>query len=324
MENHNSISQDISSPLSELIAFLKLQNDIYIFLQDPHLSRCIPDVEFDREFSTILAAELNKIQFENESEVVEIYGFLWRLTLIPALHNNIVAMRKILSKPADSLEHLKYPSIYDELLGHHKLSKGGLVLFAGASGAGKTTAATAAVRLRLMKFGGMCLTVEDPPEVLLDGTHGKGFCIQRKVKHGRLAEAVRDSLRSFPSKSGQIFFIGEIRDPETAYHAITSGVNGQLVLATIHSATPISACQRIVSMAEEYSSDATDMFAGGLKAVFHLREFNGNRLPTVFVNNTSTGQMIRDNKVPDIKSVIERQMTIFQGKALPHEDISQW
>lgn len=303
-------------------------SDIYFDIDRPFSSKTFPAGTLSQEqitsFSQALMVLNQRPSDGNESQVVNCIGHMWRATRIESMKGIKIALRRIMSQPADSLSDLGYNKLFDDIMLSPKLNKGGLILIGGATGAGKTTAAVSMVRSRLMKYGGMCLTVEDPPEVLLEGDHGKGFCIQRKVTNGNFASAVRDSLRSFPAKSGQVFFIGEIRDPETAYHAITSGINGQIVVATIHALTPISACQRVKAMAEKHSEDAADILASGLKWIFHLREFSGARMPTIFCNNTTTQELIREGKLNDLKSTIERQNTLIQSNQLPLEDISTW
>lgn len=303
-------------------------SDIYFDIDRPTASKTFPAGALTQEQITSFSQALMTLNQRpidgNESQVITCMGQMWRATRIESMKGVKIALRSIMSEPADSLSALGYNPLYDEIMLSPKLNKGGLILIGGATGAGKTTAAVSMVRERLMKYGGMCLTVEDPPEVLLEGEHGKGFCIQRKVTNGQFSSAVRDSLRSFPAKSGQLFFIGEIRDPETAYHAITSGINGQIVVATIHALTPISACQRVKTMAEKHSEDAADILASGLKWIFHLREFNGARMPTIFCNNVTSQELIREGKLNDLKSTIERQNTLIQSNQLPMDDISTW
>lgn len=77
------------------------------------------------------------------------------------------------------LEDLGLPDhIYECLLAEETR---GLVYFAGEMGTGKTSSAASAVKARLTSRGGLGLTVEDPPETLLQGEHGSGRCIQLPV-----------------------------------------------------------------------------------------------------------------------------------------------
>lgn len=104
----------------------------------------------------------------------------------------------------------------------------GLLVFSGAFGQGKTTTASALVSARLRLYGGVAVTLEDPPEMPLEGRHGEGVCYQTWAKQGELDAACRQASRWAPS----IIFVGEIRDSETAAEALRASVNGRLVICT--------------------------------------------------------------------------------------------
>ena len=112
----------------------------------------------------------------------------------------------------------------------------GMVLIVGATGSGKTTTASATVVSRLKKFGGICYTVEDPPELPLNGWHGSGYCTQtgvdQRVDGDAWGHALKGALRSQPAKTPAILFVGEIRTSEAARVALQAASNGFLVIAT--------------------------------------------------------------------------------------------
>ncbi|MGH9916237.1 MAG: ATPase, T2SS/T4P/T4SS family, partial [Pyrinomonadaceae bacterium] len=84
---------------------------------------------------------------------------------------------------------------------------GGLVLIAGDTGAGKSTTAYAAVKDRLIKYGGYCLTVEDPPERELEGFHGEqGYCEQVNANANGFKYEVASAMRKFPAETRSMFF----------------------------------------------------------------------------------------------------------------------
>lgn len=144
----------------------------------------------------------------------------------------------------------------------------GLIIVAGAFGQGKTTTASALVIERLKEFGGVAVTIEDPPEMPLEGPHGDGMCYQRWVQHGGFGEAVRQAARWAPS----IIFLGEVRDSESAREALSASINGRLVVCTVHADSVISAIERLYSFAKIDGSDGTDsssLLANGLMGVFH-------------------------------------------------------
>lgn len=154
-------------------------------------------------------------------------------------------------------------------------SKGGLILFTGGPGNGKSTTASALVTERVLVSGAFCICVEDPPEFMLQGDHpaagGRiGKIIQVPAVGGAFSECLRDALRCYPSNSrGAMLLIGEIRDAQTAAQALRAAVNGQLVISTLHASDPIAALERILSMSAEHlgADEARTLLAHSLRAV---------------------------------------------------------
>lgn len=109
----------------------------------------------------------------------------------------------------------------------------GLVLFSGPSAAGKTTSCSAFMAERLRLHKGFAVTVEDPPELQLDGSHGEGRCVQLDAERLGGWDAACARVLRYGALSS--LMLGEIRTPETASAALSSSLNGTLVCATIHS-----------------------------------------------------------------------------------------
>lgn len=150
----------------------------------------------------------------------------------------------------------------------------GLVLVAGGFGEGKTSTASALVSERLHRNGGVAVTLEDPPEMPLEGGHGDGVCFQTWVtqEKGGFAEQLRRVARWAPT----LIFLGEIRDPATAGEALKAATNGRLVLATIHAAGVVSAIERLHALASgpggqpsSNGGDLAQILGSGVTAVFH-------------------------------------------------------
>lgn len=123
------------------------------------------------------------------------------------------------------------------------ISRGGLIYVCGGPGSGKTTTASATVVSRLLKFGGIAYTVEDPPELPLNGRHGNGYCTQTMVAgdSGRdWVESMRGVLRSQPVGANLMLFVGEIRDQEAGRIMLRAASNGFLVICTAFGSDIIS------------------------------------------------------------------------------------
>ncbi|WP_041370721.1 ATPase, T2SS/T4P/T4SS family [Methylovorus glucosotrophus] len=146
----------------------------------------------------------------------------------------------------------------------------GLLIVAGAFGQGKTTTAASIIDARLHEHGGVAVTIEDPPEMPLEGNHGEGVCYQTWVDQGGFAEACRQAARWTPS----IIFVGEVRDAETASEALRASINGRLVVCTIHADSVPMAIERIFSLANGVagtSEDVASLIGNGLVGVLHQR-----------------------------------------------------
>ena len=105
----------------------------------------------------------------------------------------------------------------------------GLVLICGATGSGKsTTAASLLTRLNELNGGKKkIITIEDPPEYLLDGM------TQIHVdEHNGMSFS--DALRFVFRQDPDVIFVGEIRDARAAQTVLQASLTGHLVFATVH------------------------------------------------------------------------------------------
>jgi twitching motility protein PilU len=123
------------------------------------------------------------------------------------------------------------------------LLKRGLVLMTGAAGTGKSTTMAAMVGHRAKLMDGHILTIEDPMEFLF--AHGKSIVEQREVGLDTLTfgDALKNAMRQAPD----VIVIGEIRDRETAQHAIMYAEAGALCISTLHSNNANQAIERLIN-----------------------------------------------------------------------------
>jgi len=173
-------------------------------------------------------------------------------------------------KVAPRLERLPspLPPLYCDMLLSPSLIGEGLVYLCGSAGSGKTTTASATVVSRLHKFGGVAYTIEDPPEMPLNGWHGDGYCAQTSVAGESAddwAESFRGALRSQPAATHQMLFVGEIRNAQSAAAMLRAASNGFLVIATGFGADIVSAVDALVKL----TGDSAATFANMLRLVIH-------------------------------------------------------
>lgn len=249
-------------------------------------------------------AEMNRPEFNIRHEETS-----YRVSLMQSVTENVFVLRKF----PDSVPQFAHLGLNDGVAEKLMASKmTGLVVIAGAYGQGKTTTASALVDARLSKYGGVAITLEDPPEMPLQGPRGKGVCYQTWVEDGNFSEAARKAARWAPT----IIFLGEVRDGNTADEALKASINGRLVICTLHANSVQSAIERIYSLANSTGStieDTASLLSNGLAAVMHQKlEGEKKRLMTEFLflrDEDSSGikNMIRQRKFEQLGSEINRQ-----------------
>jgi len=149
----------------------------------------------------------------------------------------------VLRKLADSIptcEELGLPKVLSEISGE----KNGFVLFAGATGTGKTTSLAAVLNDINEKRPVHVITLEDPVEY--KHPHKKATFNQRElgVDFVSFASGLRAALRQAP----KVILVGEMRDRETMEIGLSAAETGHLVLSTLHTMNAGQTINRIIGM----------------------------------------------------------------------------
>lgn len=154
--------------------------------------------------------------------------------------------------------------------------RGGLVIFSGPTGSGKTTSLYALVQ-RFPRDAMNIITVEDPVEYVMSFT--------RQIQLNQLLnEQSVDVERSLLRQDPDVIVLGEIRDADTMSAALQFAQSGHLVLASIHADNVPQTFQRVMSFVEgENSSKALFMLANTLRVVVNQKLIP--RLCTCAVNH---------------------------------------
>ena len=257
---------------------------------------------------------------------VKFGGDYYRVERIVANEGPQFNCRKMPNK-APEIEQLGFaPEIIKHLSGLGKSS--GLLLFAGPTGQGKTTSASAIMKRYLETEGGFLFTIEDPPEMPLSGLYhakngGLGLCKQTTVENDQWGAGLRSALRSKP----RYILVGEIRTPETAAQCLVAATSGHLVFSTIHANGVEDALNSMIKYASSTGLDSglvADLLARGILGVIYQRLDGVEKLKlhykTAFANPNSSAadQMrmtIRGGNI-NLATFMEQQETLMK-KGLP-------
>jgi len=127
------------------------------------------------------------------------------------------------------------------------MSKRGIMMFVGATGAGKSTSMASLLGYRNENSFGHIVTIEDPIEFVHE--HRNCIVTQREVgvDTDNWDIALRNSMRQAPD----VILIGEVREKSTMDYAIAFAETGHLLLATLHANSTNQALDRIINFFPE-------------------------------------------------------------------------
>ncbi len=191
------------------------------------------------------------------------------------------------------------------------LEKRGLVLMAGAAGAGKSTTLASMLDYRNSILSGHILTFENPIEFVFQ--HKKSVVNQREIglDTNSLDVALKNAMRQAPD----VIFIGEIRDQATMSAALGYAQSGHLCLATLHANNSHHALNRILGFYPAQGREAVQRdLALSLKAMLSqrlIRTSGGQRVPAceVMMNTTRIAELIQAGNFTEIPAAMEQSLS---------------
>jgi twitching motility protein PilU len=122
------------------------------------------------------------------------------------------------------------------------MTKRGIVIFVGATGAGKSTSLAAMVGYRNQNSTGHIISIEDPIEYV----HKHEGCIITQRELGIDTDSWENALKNTLRQAPDVIMIGEVRTRETMEYAIHFSETGHLVLCTLHANNANQALERII------------------------------------------------------------------------------
>lgn len=178
---------------------------------------------------------------------------------------------------------------------------------AGATGSGKSTTLAAMIEEINQNDKKHILTIEDPIEYIFEP---KESIIDQK-ELGKdvtsFSSAMKFSLRQRPD----VILFGEIRDLDGIRNAILLAETGHLVLTTIHARSAEQVLNKIIgSFNSDEQNQIRTQLAENLSAIVvqKLLKRQDNQGLTlaqeVLINTTAVANLIRENKLNQLKSVM--------------------
>ncbi len=216
---------------------------------------------------------------------------------------NIGLVARVISEKVPTLEEIGMPQVVYELL---KLNQG-LVLVTGPTGCGKST--TLAAMINYINQFRRCsiITLEDPVEYLFKPDNS--VIIQRQLASDM--HTFGDGLKHVLRQDPNVIMVGEMRDLETIAATITLAETGHLVLATLHTYSAAQTIDRIIDIFPPHQQNQVRIqlsmtLAAIVSQRLILRIGNGRiAAREVLLNTPAVSNLIRENKIAQIKTVIE-------------------
>ena len=183
----------------------------------------------------------------------------------------------------------------------------GLILVTGPTGAGKSTTLAAMVDYINESRRVNIITLEDPMEFLF--AQKQSIVRQRQLESDMVsfAEGLKHVLRQDPD----VVMVGEMRDLDTIATTLTLAETGHLVFATLHTYSAPQTISRIIDVFPPFQQTQIRLqLAMTLRGVVSqqlLPRVGGGLVATreVLVNTPACANLIRENKVEQIKNVIQ-------------------
>ena len=144
----------------------------------------------------------------------------------------------------------------------------GLILVTGSTGSGKTTTLASMIDHINHNRDVHIVTIEDPVEI----RHDDDRCLISQREIGADTENFRTALKMVLRQDPDVILIGEMRDAETVWAAITAAATGHLVLATLHTVTATETINRVLDFfpAAQHGQVRSSL-AGALRGIIGQR-----------------------------------------------------
>ncbi|MGH8600146.1 MAG: PilT/PilU family type 4a pilus ATPase [Burkholderiales bacterium] len=202
-----------------------------------------------------------------------------------------------------TVDELGLPPILKEIV----MTKRGLAIVVGATGAGKSTTLAAMIGHRNQNSHGHIITIEDPIEFV----HEHRNCVVTQREVGVDTDSWDAALKNTLRQAPDVILIGEIRDQATMDYAVAFAETGHLCMATLHANSANQALDRIINFfPEERRSQLLMDLSLNLKAMISQRlvpkkDSKGRAAAfEILLNSPLISDLIFKGEVHEIKTVM--------------------
>jgi len=310
---------DYLKKLKEIIdsAVQSKASDVHIVVGHPPVFRIggalVPQPKYgivsEQEAVNLANSVMNpekQAQFLNEKEVDFAYHFSDKYRLRANIFRQmgfVSCAFRLISAKIKTIEELHLPLVIKKFT----TAEQGLVLITGASSQGKSTTLASLIDTINHTRREHIITIEDPIEFIFQDD--LSLVEQREMHEDTLSfnKALRSALREDPD----VIMVGEMRDLETISTTITAAETGHLVFATLHTNSANQTIHRIIDVFPgRQQNQIRSQLASSLLGIVTQRLIPVNHcsfLPAceIMFNNSAIANLIRENKIHEIPSVIE-------------------
>lgn len=234
-----------------------------------------------------------------------------------------------------SIEDLGLPPIVKNLA----MVKRGLVIFAGATGVGKSTSLASMVGYRNQNSTGHIVSIEDPIEFL----HPHAGCIVTQREVGIDTDSYEVALKNTLRQAPDVIMIGEVRDRKVMNHAIEFTETGHLCLTTLHANNAYQALDRMINFfPEDRRSQLLMDLSLNLKAIIAQQlipsiDGKSRRIAVeILLNTPLAAEIIRKGEIYKLKDLMKQStqqgmktfdqalFELYKDKEITEEDAIQY
>ena len=251
---------------------------------DPFLTLSVEEtqsfLEYLKEYLSVsrrLVLDKEIKEYLNATVVLSLQGMRFRCQVSKSAESGWKFVFRKLSDKIPKLDTLGYSKevldgFYAHFINPYKNNQkiGGLGIFVGATGSGKSTSMAALLR-EVADCKIAVITLEDPAEYLFNekSLGFKPIALFDQKEQGVHFQSFSSALRSAMREDPDVVMVGEIRDESSLILALQIALSGHFVITTFHASSVEETLQRLIEMGKNRTSDIQTVLASVLKFIIY-------------------------------------------------------